>query len=293
MAVHKRAYRPYQGAVTSARWRFLVLPRYSLLEMFESRVLTAFFAFCFAPFLVEAAALYVANSAAARAVLNLPQTPTEMHSAFFVAALTVQGVLAFLLTAWVSPVLVSPDLVNGALPLYLSRPFSRLDYVLGKASALAVILSAVTWAPGLFLFGLQSGLAGMGWFSSNVRIGIAIFAGSWIWIALLTLMGLAISAAIRWRLVASAAIVAVFFMGTAFGEMWHGVMRNRWGDLANLTYLIGRIWRALFPPGPPLFYANPRLGDLPTWVACLMLLVVASLSVGLLHLRLRAREVVS
>ena len=42
MAVHKRAYRPYEGPLTSERWRFLVLPRYGLLELFESRLLTVF-----------------------------------------------------------------------------------------------------------------------------------------------------------------------------------------------------------------------------------------------------------
>ena len=35
MAVHKRAYRPYGGELTAERWRFLVLPRYGLLELFE------------------------------------------------------------------------------------------------------------------------------------------------------------------------------------------------------------------------------------------------------------------
>ncbi len=53
MAVHKRAYRPYSGELTPERWRFLVLPRYGLLELFESRALTAFYVMCFVPFVVE------------------------------------------------------------------------------------------------------------------------------------------------------------------------------------------------------------------------------------------------
>src|SRR6185503_13906246 len=108
---------------------------------------------------------------------------------FFFAILTFQGALAFLLTAWVSPVLVSPDLVNGALPLYLSRPLSRAEYVLGKTAVLFGVLSLVTWVPELALFGLQAGLAGRAWFQQEMGVGLAVVVGGWIWIAVLTLLG--------------------------------------------------------------------------------------------------------
>jgi len=155
VAVHKRAYRPYEGPLTAERGRFLVLPRYGLLELFESRLLTAFFVLCFVPVLIGASAIYIANSPAARALLEMSSAPDFVRKPdFFFAILTLQGGLAFLLTAWVAPVLVSPDLVNGALPLYLSRPFTRVEYVLGKATVLLTLLSAITWVPMLLLFAL-------------------------------------------------------------------------------------------------------------------------------------------
>ena len=40
------------GPLTPERWRFLVLPRYALQELFESRVLMAFLVLCLFPFLV-------------------------------------------------------------------------------------------------------------------------------------------------------------------------------------------------------------------------------------------------
>lgn len=294
MAVHKRAYRPYEGPLTAERWRFLVLPRYALRELFESRVLMAFVVLCFVPFLVEAAAIYVASSPAARALLRISGEPDWMRTEFFLATLTIQGGLAFLLTAWVAPVLVSPDLVNGALPLYLSRPFSRAEYVLGKAAVLVVLLSAITWVPGLLLFSLQAGLAGGGWLLANLRVPWAVFVGSCVWIAVLTLLGLAVSACVRWRLIASAALVAIFFMGTAFGEMWREVLRNPWGRMANLSYLVGLVWRDLFRPAwPPSGLDGRRMSDLPTAAAWAGLLATCALCAWLLNRRLRAREVVS
>ncbi|HEY6552876.1 MAG TPA: hypothetical protein VI669_05950, partial [Vicinamibacteria bacterium] len=73
MAVHKRAYRPYDGPLTRERWRFLVLPRYAFSELFQSRLLMAYMVLCFVPFLVEAAGVYLAHSPAARLVLDLPE----------------------------------------------------------------------------------------------------------------------------------------------------------------------------------------------------------------------------
>jgi ABC-2 type transport system permease protein len=303
VAVYKRAYRPYEGPLTPERTRFLVLPRYAFQELFSSRVLTVFVALCFAPFLLETAWIYVANSEDVRLLLGIAapggdRDPFRIGPSFFVATLGFQGGLAFLLTAWVAPVLVSPDLTNGALPLYLSRPFSRAEYVLGKATALFGLLSCITWVPGLALFGLQAGLAGTGWLSDHHRVAGAIFAGASIWALVLTLLGLALSAFIRWRLVASAALFAIFFLGTAFGEGWRGVLRNPWGRLTNLSYLIGLVWKDLFgatmtKPLAREMLDDRRGADLPTWAAWTALLAVCAFSLWLLNRRLQAREVVS
>jgi hypothetical protein len=269
MAVHRRAYRPYEGPLTPERWRLLVLPRYSFMELFQSQVLLAFFVLCFVPFLVELAVVYVTNSAPARALLGITSRPDLIGGEFFHLALGIQSTLAFLLTAWVAPVLVSPDLVNGALPLYLSRPFC-----------------------------VQASLAGSDWLWQNLRLSWATFLGASLWIVVLTLLGLALSACIRWRLVASAAVVATFFVGTAFGEMWREVLRNPWGRLANLSYLVSVVWRALFglPSQRPVareMFEERRLGDVPAWAACAALAAACALFVWLLNKRLRAREVVS
>src|SRR5262245_6979238 len=298
MAVHKRAYRPYEGPLTPERRRFLVLPRYAFMELFESRVLLSFFVLCFVPFLVELSIVYVVNSAPARALLGISAQPGAIRADFFLFTLGIQSVLAFMLTAWVAPVLVSPDLVNGALPLYLSRPFSRAEYVAGKAMVLLALLSAITWVPVLTLFGVQASLAGPQWLWANLHVSWATLLGGGVWVVVLTLLGLALSACIKWRLVASAAVLATFFVGTAFGEMWREVLRNPWGRLVNLSYLVSVIWRDLFGVATRRtvareMFEDRRLADVPTWAACVALTVTCALCVWLLNRRLRAREVVS
>src|ERR1700752_2502464 len=87
---------------------------------------------------------------------------------YFIVIMIVQTQVPFLLNCWVGPVLIAGDLTNGALPLFLSRPFARADYILGKFAVLGILLSAVTWVPCLLLFSLQAGLARGGWIWSHL-----------------------------------------------------------------------------------------------------------------------------
>ena len=66
-----------------------------------------------------------------------------------------------------------------ALPLYLARPFCRTEYILGKIAVLVILLSAITWVPGLLLFLLQAYLGGLRLVRATTSASaLAIFVGS-------------------------------------------------------------------------------------------------------------------
>ena len=54
--------------------------------------------------------------------------------------LGIQSWMGFVLTAWGAPGMITRDFANHAVQLYLSRPLSRTEYLLGKASVLAALL---------------------------------------------------------------------------------------------------------------------------------------------------------
>jgi ABC-2 type transport system permease protein len=290
MAVYRRIYRPYAGRITAERTRFLVLTKYSLKTLFDSRLLLAFFVACNIPFLFFLLAIYLSHSPAAQALLNMKGAILTIDNFFFVRFLFFQGTLCFLMTSLVGPGLVSIDLSNDALPLYFSRPFSRTEYVLGKVTVLALLLSAITWVPGLILFALQADLAGWEWFSKFYWVSGSIMLGSIIWIALLSLMSLALSGWVKWKIAASALMLGVFFALAGFGEAINAVLRTNWGKLLNLGHLIGVIWLALFR----LNYGTMRrdFADLPLWAAWAMLISITGFSLLMLNRRLKAKEVV-
>ncbi len=300
MAIHKRAYRPLGGVGLTPTWsRFLVLPRYAWQSIAESKLLSAYLMLCLVPPLIAAAFIYLYNNPLARALVGLTgDAPFRIDGQFFYWLLHAQAGLAFLLTAWLGPGLVAPDLVNGALPLYLSRPFSRLEYVLGRLGTLFFVLSAITWVPDVLLFGLQAVLAGGGWGARNLPLLGGIVLSAWLWIGVTALLALALSAWVRWRIVATGLFAAVFFLSAGLGAAANQALRTYWGGLVSIFYLVGTIWRDLLDvPGPRSYFrrhgiGDPRTLDIPVGYCWLALLALGLVCILLLDRRLRGREVV-
>lgn len=245
MAVYKRGYQAYDGALTPQWARFLVIARYAYRKVFDSKLLITFFVVCFIAPVVAAIMIYLPHNAAV-AELMPKHTLPEIDGDFFFWYLRQQAVFAFLMMAFIGPGLISSDLANNALPLYFCRPFSRVEYVIGKMAVLAILLSAITWVPGLALFAFQAGLAGWKWAFDNWFIAWALFAGSWIWILLLCLLALAVSAWVRWRMIAGAICLAVFFVVAGFGAAINKSLNTHNGDVFNIALVVGRIWTDLF-----------------------------------------------
>jgi ABC-2 type transport system permease protein len=288
MSVYEQTYRSYKGPLTPEWSRFLIIPRYAYEVVFRSKLFVGFFALCFAlPFIGliliylkhNLSALQIFGTSAGEIAKALP-----INNSFFYYGQWYQGGLAFLLVLFVGPALVAPDLRNNGLALYLSRPFSRTEYMLGKMSVLLILLSAITWMPGLILFSFQASLE-KGWLANNLWIAGAILLGSWVWILFLSLLALAVSAWVKWKPVARITLMGLFFVLMGFGGTINQALDVWWGMLFSAWHVIGSIWYSLFDMGVT--------DDLPpagaSWIA---LLAGGLLCLWLLYRRIRAYEVV-
>ena len=147
MAVYERTWRRYTGRADAASaWRFLVITRYALGEAFASRIFTAFYAACFLPTLVGLFLVYLSHNLGLLEQIGLTEELMGgLTMTFFQYLFMWQAVPAFFVAVILAPGLVAPDLANNALPLYLSRPINRRDYVLGK---MAVLVFCCRRSPG-------------------------------------------------------------------------------------------------------------------------------------------------
>ena len=285
MAVYKRVYRGYSGAFTPEWSRFLVLYRFGRQSLFRSKFQTSFFVLCFFFPLLCLLAIYTNAHLSAFAFLgNRATSVLTVNGAFFFTYMSIQSSLAFLLTAFIGPGLVSPDLANGALTLYLCRPLSRTEYVLGKMAVLVISLSWITWIPGLILFFAQAGVEGGGWASQNASLAGGIVVCSLLWILVLSLLSLALSAWVKWRVIAGALLLAVFFMGAGFAQAINSVLDTRQGYVLDISTLIATVEHSLFHDGAQML--------LPVTESLIVLLLFAAFCLLLLMRKVRPNEVV-
>ncbi len=285
MAVYKQTYKGYEGRMTSPYTRFVILTRYSYTRLFQSRFLVLFLATCLFYPLGCAAFIYISHNSPLLAAMQLRTNGLPpIDGQFFYVFCVVQGSLAFLLTTMVGPNLVAPDLANGAIPLFLSRPFSRTQYVIGKMNILVFLLSLITWVPGILLFLIQTGCTGWYWAKPHLWLAGSILLGLWIWILIISLIALALSAWVKWKIAAGAMILGVFFAGAGFGAAINGVTHTHYGGLINLTKVMHTVWSDLFRRTSPT--------ELSLTEAWSVLVVVCLLCLGLLAKRIRPFEVV-
>jgi ABC-2 type transport system permease protein len=142
----------------------------------------------------------------------------------------------------------------------------------------------MSWVPGLGLFFLRAYFGGWDWFRDNYRIGFAIFIGGCVWILLLGVISLALSAYLKWRPVAGMALVVIFFLGGFIAMILNLMLGTQWASLINLTDMIRVVWSQLFGIANPL--------DIPPAAAWVSLLSFCSFCVWLLYRKVRAYEVV-
>ncbi|MGC1300015.1 MAG: hypothetical protein WA869_33740 [Alloacidobacterium sp.] len=288
MSVYKHEYRAYAGRLTSPLARIGVLTRYAYAEAWSSRITTALFVAALLPIVVYLVGIYLANNPMVRAVIaHGKDSFISVDASFFLRVVSSQCWLAVVLTAWVAPRLVSFDISDNALPILLSHPISRFGYVAGKFTALFSFLSLITWIPCIGLFAYQAYSSPAPWAGSHLRIGMGLLAGSLLWIVVLSLLGLALSSWVKWRVVATGVIFAAIFVPAGIGSIVSAILRTRWGFIMNVPVIMTQLWQRML--GAPEIMSDLAL---PTGAIAAVLLLLCALSVAMLNARIRAREVV-
>lgn len=175
---------------------------------------------------------------------------------------------------------------------------------MGKMSVILILLSLITWVPQLLLFLFQSYLEGFAWFRSNLWIATAIIIGGLVWVLLLALLSQTVSALVKWRVVASAALLGIFFIPTVFGEFINLVFQTHWGHIVSLGALMKNVTAGLFGTFDRVAGTIQITDDFdnivreiqvlepPLWCSWAALFVICAICLALLSWRVKAYEVV-
>jgi ABC-2 type transport system permease protein len=291
MAVYERTYRRYEGPATPELSRLLVFPRYAYEEILRSKLFLTFMVVCLLYSFGLACAMYIPHNLGFIKTFQLdPEEVGRFFAQLFNATffydwfMRPTQFMALLVTIVVGPVLVTSDIRNNGLALYFSRPVRRSEYVIGKALVLVLLLSVITWVPGLLLFVFQSYLEGFDWMRDNYRVAVGIFFGHWIWIAVLSLTSLAISAYVKWKPVARLTLILILFVAALMAGVLNLLLDTEWASVINITDMIHVVWARLFGLQPTI--------AVPAGVAWLSPALFCGVSILLLARKLRPYEVV-
>ncbi len=291
MAIFQKAYQGYAGDISAPAERTLVIFRYALAEAFRSRAFVAFFAICFLPSIGLMCALYAFHNLELMVQLdvNLEEILSIDGEFFYFTMQVPQAIMIFALVVAIGPTMISPDLRNNAMPLYLSRSLSKFHYIAGKLLVLLVLGSLISWIPGLLLILLQGYLGESGWLGDNWHLLVAAPITSLTWLVSLTLLAFAVSAFVKWKAVARMVFFGVLFLGSALGAAIDEIFGGWGGDIVNLVAAMEVLMAQLYDSGSLI--ANPE--EIPLWGAAFVFLLVTIMATVALTRRIRAFQVVS
>jgi ABC-2 type transport system permease protein len=281
--IYEQAYRKYEAREALRTARFWPITREALRLILSRKAFLGLLVMGWMPFLgfvIYVWALTQFGQVAEGMTSALPR-----GGAMFAQFFKWQTRLALLLTTFAGAGLVANDLRTGAILVYLSRPLTRRDYVIGKLSVLLAINFFVTLVPGLLLYGLAIALAPAQFLKWDLAwLGPAVALHAVVLTLALSLPALAISSLSR-----SARVAGLAFFGLLMGlDMVSGIVGaiGRWP--ATVLMSIQACVNAL---GDALLGA-PRESAIP-WVYPLLVLVSVGLaSLAVLRSRVRAVEIV-
>jgi ABC-2 type transport system permease protein len=208
MPLYDLSYRRFEGPRTSRFRRSFALARSAASLLLRRRSFLLLLAVSWIPAVVRAVQIYVAR--------QFPEAPDfftitpETWREFLGQQVRFLPVVLVSLATGASA--IASDFASGAFTIYLSKPISRFDYLLGKALPVAGAVSAVTLAPALALLLLHLSLApDFELLSKAPWLPLAVTAYSLLLALYFTLSVLAVSSLCRSGRVAGAGFAALVF----------------------------------------------------------------------------------
>lgn len=180
--------------------------------------------------------------------------------------------------------LIANDLKHNVLSLYLSKPISWVDYLIGKFAVIGVLLSGMTLIPGLLLFLQQALLTDTPFLKQNYWIIFSIIIYSVIVTTITSLLMLTFSSLTKNLRFATIGFCAVW-LGL---PLVHLILKE---VIPSSTVGIVSLWANFERLGNALFSTDISY-NIPVSLTILLLTLLTALCILVLRHRIRAVEIV-
>jgi ABC-2 type transport system permease protein len=279
MPIYEQTYRRYEARAPLRTVRFWPITREALRLILARRAFLGLLLVAWVPVLWQVGKVY--------AVTQYPQfgRVLPIDGRMFGEFLSIQILFTLFISVFGGAGLIANDLRTGAILVYLSRPLTRRDYVLGKLGVLLALNLSVTLAPALVLYLISLGLApeqlakwDLAW------IGPAIVVHSLVLALVVSLLALAASALARNVRVAG----LTFFLLVTGLELIRRLVGWLYDRPESMLISIQGALQAL----GNIIFGTGRGAQLPWFYPALVLVVVSLACLAILRARVRAVEIV-
>jgi ABC-2 type transport system permease protein len=280
MPIHDQGYQRYQGQRVPVGRAWWTMARMHLITAFKRRWFLLLVFAGWARFLGYAA-FYIIGPVFIPQMASFAQTNPQTFRNF----LNGQGFFVFLITIVLGG-LIADDRRANALQLYLSKPVTRIEYILGKAAPLLILILGLTLVPALCLIVLQIVFSGsVSFLANNLFLLPAITLASLVRALLSTFMILALSSLSKSRRFVAIMYAGIIFFTLAMQQVLRAITGSRaWAAIAPsnmMDVFTDWIFRVRTPQ------------PVPVYVAVLVIVGLIALSAWILERRVRPVEIVA
>ena len=279
MPIHDQGYRHYKGQRAPHGGAWWVIARAHIQTLIRYRWFQVLLLASWAPFIVRAGQIYFATTNVQIAEL-LATTPDTFRD-----FLSQQRFFVFLIIIMQSG-LIADDRRTNALQLYLSKPLTRVEYVLGKLIPPLLFVLAVTLLPAVLLLFLQVVFAGnMTFVRQNLFLLPAITLFSLVQALLSAFAILALSSLSKSRRFVAIMYAGIVFFTAAMYQVLRAITTSRTWAVISPGEMLDVIANAIF--------RSRAESPVPVYVAIIVIVVIIGLAMLILERRIRGVEVVA
>jgi ABC-2 type transport system permease protein len=276
--IHDQGYQRYKGRRAPQGRAWWIIARTHFLAALKYRPFVALLLFSWVPFVGRGVQIYLSSSIQQMSML-------AATAQTFRDFLDQQGLFVFLVTIALGGAIADDRRAN-ALQLYLSKPLTRTEYILGRLVPALGCLLGVTFVPAILLLLLQVAFSGSTAFvRQNLFLVPAITLVSLTQALLSSCTILALSSLSKSRRFVSVMYAGIIFFTAAMYQVLRAVTGSRAWAAISPGDMMDVVADAVFR-----IRANPPV-PVPAAILVIVLLIAASFWV--LERRVRAVEIVA
>lgn len=289
MTIREKGYAHWDGEFKDTRFRWGPISRYAIKLSFRRKFFKFLFFSTLVPALFTLTMIYVSERLGDFAFLTNDTDALsffEVDPVFFMRYFSEWLLfMIVLLLVFCGAGLIADDLKYNSLQLYFSRPITKKDYVLGKASVIVFFLSLITVVPGLVFVVMKLLFAGSFQFLRQFPwLPFSVVAYSAFIILFFTFYTLLLSSLNKNRRYVAVLIFGLYVFTDILFGIFHGIFRNPYFALLSIKNNLKQV-------GAVLFGQEPQY-DIPWVLSLLILAAFCTFSAFVLNKKIRGVEVV-